>query len=126
MALRLLPSNTFPRTLPQFVLPSRSLSFAVNIPYHRSTIFAAALRPAAFTFSIPGIISDIWESILLAVPKKKTSHMKKRHRQMAGKALKDVKHFTNCPACGQPKRPHVLCQHCVSDIKKRWGKSQLA
>jgi ribosomal protein L32 len=39
--------------------------------------------------------------------------MKKRHRQMAGKALKDVKNLNTCPACGQIKRSHVLCQHCV-------------
>jgi ribosomal protein L32 len=95
--------------------------------------------------NIPDILSDIWDSVLRAVPKKKTSHMKKRHRQMAGKALKDVKNLNTCPACGQIKRSHVLCQHCVGgthnpplytriltgpffpDIKKQWGrKAQLA
>ncbi|KAK4228900.1 meiotic recombination protein rec14 [Podospora fimiseda] len=64
--------------------------------------------------SIPSILEGIWEGILKAVPKKKTSHMKKRHRQMAGKALKDVTSLCKCPACGETKRMHHLCPHCVS------------
>ncbi|PLN80878.1 WD domain protein [Aspergillus taichungensis] len=72
----------------------------------------AFLRPA-ISLQIPGILSDIWESVLRAVPKKKTSHMKKRHRQMAGKALKDVKNLNTCSGCGQIKRAHTLCPHCV-------------
>lgn len=64
--------------------------------------------------SIPSLLEGIWESILRAVPKKKTSHMKKRHRQMAGKALKDVTALCKCPACGQTKRMHYLCPHCAS------------
>ncbi|KAL2837409.1 hypothetical protein BJY01DRAFT_221010 [Aspergillus pseudoustus] len=127
MALRLLPVNMFSQMLPQFLAPSKSLSFAIRSPSQQSTLLSAALRPAAFALSIPGILADIWDSVLRAVPKKKTSHMKKRHRQMAGKALKDVKNLNTCPACGQIKRSHVLCQHCVGEIKKQWGrKAQLA
>ncbi|KAL2155425.1 hypothetical protein VTH82DRAFT_167 [Thermothelomyces myriococcoides] len=63
--------------------------------------------------SLPSILEGIWESILKAVPKKKTSHMKKRHRQMAGKALKDVTSLCRCPACGEVKRMHYLCPHCA-------------
>ncbi|RAK93605.1 WD domain protein [Aspergillus costaricaensis CBS 115574] len=71
------------------------------------------LKPAAISLSIPGIMEGLWDSVLRAVPKKKTSHMKKRHRQMAGKALKDVKSLSTCSGCGQVKRSHVLCPHCV-------------
>lgn len=79
----------------------------------------AFLRPA-ISLQIPGILSDIWESVLRAVPKKKTSHMKKRHRQMAGKALKDVKNLNTCSGCGQIKRAHTLCPHCVESMQKLW------
>lgn len=65
------------------------------------------------TITIPPLLADLWESVLRAVPKKKTSHMKKRHRQMAGKALKDVQSLNKCPGCGQVKRAHLLCPHCV-------------
>lgn len=65
---------------------------------------------------IPSFLAGLWESVLRAVPKKKTSHMKKRHRQMAGKALKDVKSLSKCPGCGEPKRSHVLCPTCVKGI----------
>jgi len=68
----------------------------------------------AIVVPIPGIVSDIWESILRAVPKKKTSHMKKRHRQMAGKALKDVTALNTCSSCGRQKRAHILCPYCVA------------
>src|SRR6266480_4014574 len=84
-----------------------------------SRILTAPLLPAAtlsippLSLHIPGLLGDIWESILKAVPKKKTSHMKKRHRQLAGKALKGVNSINSCPACGKPKRAHVLCPYCV-------------
>ncbi|KAH8883421.1 WD40 repeat-like protein [Thozetella sp. PMI_491] len=70
--------------------------------------------------SIPSLLEGLWESILRAVPKKKTTHSKKRHRQMAGKALKDVTSLCKCPACGETKRMHYLCPNCtathISDI----------
>ncbi|GFF56434.1 mitochondrial 54S ribosomal protein YmL32 [Aspergillus udagawae] len=84
------------------------------------------LSPAALSLNLPGIISGIWDSVLRAVPKKKTSHMKKRHRQMAGKALKDLKNVNTCSGCGRMKRAHVLCPHCVEDIKKQWKHTQIA
>lgn len=68
----------------------------------------------SISISIPGFLSEIWEGILKAVPKKKTSHMKKRHRQLAGKALKDVKAVCSCPGCGRPKKAHFLCPYCVA------------
>ncbi|CEJ59073.1 Putative WD domain protein [Penicillium brasilianum] len=88
------------------------------------------LSTAAFSLpisiTIPPLLADLWESVLRAVPKKKTSHMKKRHRQMAGKALKDVQNLNKCPGCGQVKRAHVLCPHCVKDIKQSWKSAQAA
>ncbi|GKZ31140.1 hypothetical protein AbraIFM66950_011281 [Aspergillus brasiliensis] len=84
------------------------------------------LRPAAISLNIPGIMEGLWDSVLRAVPKKKTSHMKKRHRQMAGKALKDVKSLSTCSGCGQVKRSHVLCPHCVESVKKQWKQTQTA
>jgi ribosomal protein L32 len=59
------------------------------------------------------LLEGIWESILRAVPKKKTSHMKQRSRRMAGKALKDVTALNKCSACGHVKRAHLLCPYCV-------------
>src|SRR5436305_260271 len=73
----------------------------------------AALSIPSISLNVPGLLGGIWEGILKAVPKKKTSHMKKRHRQLAGKALKDVNSINSCPACGKPKRAHLLCPYCV-------------
>jgi ribosomal protein L32 len=58
-------------------------------------------------------LKGIWDSVLRAVPKKKTSHSKKRSRFLAGKALKDVTEVNKCSACGNPKRAHLLCPFCV-------------
>ncbi|PPJ55656.1 hypothetical protein CBER1_05869 [Cercospora berteroae] len=77
----------------------------------------ASLLPAVLV-PIPSLLEQIWDGILKAVPKKKTSHMKKRHRQMAGKALKDVTALNKCSACGRVKRAHVLCPYCVNSIKQ--------
>lgn len=57
--------------------------------------------------------------LVLAVPKKKVSHQKKRQRQMAGnKQLKEVRSLSRCPSCGHIKRMHTLCMNCVSEIKQ--------
>jgi large subunit ribosomal protein L32 len=85
----------------------------LSLPAFPSLLIAV---PASIQWSIPSIpslLEGIWEGILRAVPKKKTSHSKKRHRQMAGKALKDVTSLCKCPACGQTKRMHYLCPHCL-------------
>jgi large subunit ribosomal protein L32 len=83
--------------------------------------FTQKLLPT-LSIAIPGVslnlptIDDIWESVLRAVPKNKVSHSRKRHRQMAGKALKDQNGLCKCPGCGQPKRTHRLCQHCLEGM----------
>ncbi|OAF59849.2 hypothetical protein VC83_03998 [Pseudogymnoascus destructans] len=69
--------------------------------------------PASIRLNVPSLLGDIWESVLRAVPKKKTSHMKKRSRFMAGKGLKDVTEINKCSACGHVKRAHLLCPYCV-------------
>ena len=72
-----------------------------------SNILPAALAP------IPIVLGELWDGLLQAVPKKKTTHSKTRSRQMAGKALKDVTALNKCPACGRVKRAHLLCPYCV-------------
>ncbi|PFH55808.1 hypothetical protein XA68_17583 [Ophiocordyceps unilateralis] len=88
------PAIVWPRPLAGFGFPSISL----NLP----------------------TLDDIWESVLRAVPKKKTSHSKKRHRQMAGKALEDVHGLCDCPGCGERKRTHRICQKCLDDMRRIW------
>jgi large subunit ribosomal protein L32 len=74
-----------------------------------------SILPAVF-LPIPTLLGELWDGLLKAVPKKKTSHMKKRHRQMAGKALKDVTALNTCSSCGRQKRAHVLCEYCVKSM----------
>jgi ribosomal protein L32 len=119
MTLRSLPFIIPLQMASRMVLPSEALS--VGRRWHRVLqtspgCFHTLLKPAALSLNVPGLLSDVWDSVLRAVPKKKTSHMKKRHRQMAGKALKDVKNLNTCSGCGQLKRAHVLCPHCVESM----------
>ncbi|CDO94728.1 unnamed protein product [Kluyveromyces dobzhanskii CBS 2104] len=60
--------------------------------------------------------------ILLAVPKKKVSHQKKRQKLYAPgkKQLKMINHLNKCPSCGHYKRAHTLCMHCVGEIRHIW------
>ncbi|KAL1302123.1 hypothetical protein AAFC00_002557 [Neodothiora populina] len=123
MVLRVAPSPGFLQSflavadarLAPSAIPSRSIFQSPVLQR-----WPAALLPAV-VIPIPSLVTDIWESILRAVPKKKTSHMKKRHRQMAGKALKDVTSLNKCSACGRTKRAHVLCPYCVASIKRWFG-----
>lgn len=59
------------------------------------------------------------ESLLwFAVPKRRTSHSKKRLR-MTHKWLKPVHHYTFCNHCGNPKLLHVLCGNCFKETLKK-------
>jgi large subunit ribosomal protein L32 len=108
--------SLLPRLLPPTLFSSPRLRLYVrdvSLPLFPSLSFAVPVGFHLGLPSIPSLLDDIWESVLRAVPKKKTSHMKKRHRQMAGKALKDVNSLCKCPACGEIKRMHHLCPHCT-------------
>lgn len=85
-------------------------------PYTLKFLPSLSIAIPGVTINIPGLLGDIWESVLRAVPKNKVSHSKKRSRQMAGKALKDVNHLCKCPGCGEIKRTHRLCQHCLEGM----------
>lgn len=97
-------------------LLQRPFLSAVSQSWPTRTLVSASITIPAISINLPGLISDIWDGILKAVPKKKTSHMKRRHRQLAGKALKDVTAVNTCPGCGQPKRAHLLCPYCVKSM----------
>lgn len=115
MALRLPPLHSIiqllqPALARQSCLTSPSLR-RISVP----SIPCTGIAITAFV-GVSDFLREIWEGILRAVPKKKTSHMKKRHRQMAGKALKDVTALNKCSACGKVKRAHVLCPYCVQGM----------
>ncbi|EDO19150.1 hypothetical protein Kpol_1050p7 [Vanderwaltozyma polyspora DSM 70294] len=60
--------------------------------------------------------------MLLAVPKKKVSHQKKRQRLYAPgkKQLKFQHHLNRCPSCGHYKLANTLCTNCVQEIRHIW------
>lgn len=60
--------------------------------------------------------------ILLAVPKKKVSHQKKRQKLYGPgkKQLKMIHHLNKCPSCGHYKRANTLCMYCVGQISHIW------
>ena len=61
-----------------------------------------------------------------AVPKKKTSHMKKRHRFMHNNGQKDTTALNKCSACGHLKRAHLLCPYCVKGKNMSgWSKNSI-
>lgn len=105
-----------------FAMASLGLGFSARVllPSIRSLIPALALP--AIHLNIPTLLPGILESILRAVPKKKQSHSRKRMRQLAGKALKDVIALNKCPACGSVKRKNMLCEPCVESVKGMWRK----
>jgi large subunit ribosomal protein L32 len=60
----------------------------------------------------------------MAVPKRKTSKAKGRSRR-AHQAY-EAPNVVNCPSCGEPKLPHLMCSHCgkyndrvVKEIKEK-------
>ncbi|EPX71193.1 ribosomal protein subunit L32 [Schizosaccharomyces octosporus yFS286] len=70
-------------------------------------------------------LQDLWNSILLAVPKKKTSYSKKRSRFLAGKALKDKTNLNRCPVCHSFKLTHHMCPSCYKGLRQEWKSQDL-
>ena len=60
-----------------------------------------------FRQMIPGMTSA-WDGFLMAVPKKKTTHAKKRMR-MTNKYLRPNQNVRRCPQCGTWKLAHTYC-----------------
>jgi len=108
-----LASMVLPRVSAPIILSSSRWATFYTQEVTHPLLPTLSLGLPGIQLSLPTLLGDIWESILRAVPKKKTSHSKKRHRQMAGKALKDVNSLCRCPGCGQTKRMHRLCPHCM-------------
>lgn len=112
MSASLLPRLTSTTT----ILSSSRLATLYTRNFTHQFLPALPIALPGVSLNIPTLLGDIWESILRAVPKKKTSHSKKRHRQMAGKALQDVNHLCKCPGCGAVKRTHRLCSNCLEGM----------
>lgn len=74
--------------------------------------------------TVPSTLSQWLQGILLAAPKKKTSHMKKRSRMLGGShSMKNAQPWNDlnkCPSCGHYKRAHTLCMYCVGQIRYIW------
>lgn len=80
-----------------------------------------AIMPSP-SFGWLGTLSDTtndtdvaWDGFLWAVPKKRTSHSRKRMR-MTHKYLKPKHHYQPCSKCGNLKLQHMLCGHCFKEI----------
>src|SRR3989337_1473242 len=71
---------------------------------YMQTLWRDSQRKTGTLFGLVEILGPI----LWAVPKKKTSHSKKRMRS-ANKGLKDKTNIVNCPGCGQKHLTHHLC-----------------
>ncbi len=114
--------------IPHFLFPANTISSSTISPLRtaRAPLLLQQLThlnllkpffiPLATRFDVPSILAGLWESVLRAVPKKKTSHRKKRQRFLAGKALQDVTALNKCSACGNVKRAHLLCPFCVNGL----------
>ncbi|CAL9730515.1 large ribosomal subunit protein bL32m [Monosporozyma unispora] len=89
-----------------------------------SVLRSSVLKVNVTTTTIPSILSQWLNGILLASPKSKTSHMKKRSRMLGGShSMKNAQPWNNlnrCPSCGHYKRAHTLCMYCVGQIRYIW------
>lgn len=103
--------------------PRKISSLSLPAPFLYPSILPPFLPLQSLTSLIP-IFTRIWDSILQAVPKKKSSYSQKRSRQMAGKALKDKTNLTRCEACGEWRLLHTLCGPCAKSIQNDWRKRE--
>lgn len=76
------------------------------------------------TRAIPAVAGVLQEDngILLAAPKKKVSHQKRRQRLLAPgkKHVQMMHHLNKCPSCGHFKRANTICMHCFENVRFLW------
>ncbi|KAI9022556.1 hypothetical protein DFJ74DRAFT_669996 [Hyaloraphidium curvatum] len=95
--------------------PTRSLACALWLGSHGLSAAVGALS------WIPSLITDIWGAILLAAPKRRTTHRTKRTRQNAPEnKLENRRDITQCPFCGEPKLLRHLCMRCYETVKEKY------
>eukprot|EP00730_Choanoeca_flexa_P010403 TRINITY_DN17822_c0_g1_i1.p1 TRINITY_DN17822_c0_g1~~TRINITY_DN17822_c0_g1_i1.p1 ORF type:complete len:138 (+),score=3.08 TRINITY_DN17822_c0_g1_i1:27-416(+) len=86
--------------------------------YAYNPIFQPVASPAAHQPEKDTAFDELFEPlVLMAVPKRRTTHSKKRMR-MANKYLSNGTHFQRCPACGHMKLRHHACLNCLRIAKK--------
>ncbi|SCV04935.1 LANO_0G14686g1_1 [Lachancea nothofagi CBS 11611] len=103
------------------VLPSLKLTWETSLsPQASSTRIFQKLLDKGNEQQIDDLLTD--NGILLAVPKKKVSHQKKRQKLYGPgrKQLQMIHHLNRCPSCGHFKRANTLCMHCVGEIRHIW------
>ena len=117
----------------------RGVDFLDRSIFYKLSVFVGVMRPPIVQpsmlqsediFSLPEaeFVSEVdcleWDGFLWAVPKKRTSHSKKRMR-MTKKYLKPIRHYTVCDKCQNLKLLHVLCGYCLKEILKKTAAMRL-
>ncbi|SCU90865.1 LAME_0E10330g1_1 [Lachancea meyersii CBS 8951] len=98
-----------------------ALQVALNpraLPHMLQELFGKNARESEH--NVNEVLAD--NGILLAVPKKKVSHQKKRQKLYGPgrKQLQMIHHLNRCSSCGHFKRANTLCMHCVGEIRHIW------
>ncbi len=111
--------SAIPLSIPLLELPSLGLKLSSLI-----RAFPVPLLPGLVE-TLPPFFSG--NGLVLAAPKKKTSHQKKRQR-LLGPGSKHVQKKTNlnrCPSCGHVKRSHTICMNCFFEIRRLWKRADV-
>lgn len=105
---------------------------------NQMSLIRSVLSPSVFRWPAFGLPASVtigislewpwsWSGLLRAAPKQRTSHQKKRQRQLAGNnQQKPLRNLNRCPACGHVKRAHTLCMNCVQGIRRVWRNREWA
>lgn len=120
----------------------RRVDFLDRSIFYKLSLFAGVMRPPIVNQIVQPSVEEMssaflaetefvsevdcleWDGFLWAVPKKRTSHSKKRMR-MAKKYLKPIRHYTVCPKCQNLKLLHVLCGYCLKETLKKTAAMRL-
>ncbi|ORZ36917.1 hypothetical protein BCR44DRAFT_39754 [Catenaria anguillulae PL171] len=97
-------------------LASSSPSAAAAV-VSRPALFSGA-SSAASRIILPAILTDLLPGFLMAVPKSRTTHGKKRMR-MSNKGLKNREDIVPCPVCHGPKLLHHVCPGCLAKLERK-------
>lgn len=115
-----LTTNILPRLSTRTIAPSSTEIAITTSPSSypiSSTSTSTSTSPVPETSWVEWVIgretslrmNDIWDSLLMAVPKKRTTRTIKR-KKLAAKFLRRSEMMIECEICREWKRPHFYCR----------------
>lgn len=109
----------------QLTAPVRNALCSAVLPAPSTSVWQSI--PAGLISSAVSILSPlipVFDGLLLAVPKKRRSAYKNRHRRAINGKVEPLKNIRRCHVCNSPMLSHHVCPVCYREAQHEVKKSR--